>query len=208
MKWKSAPVGRLTDEEYRKWYQRMSESRRARVDRLAREEIRKRSVMGEILARQAASEETGIPPEEILVLSAPDGRPYAEEPPVFLSITHTAELAAAAADTRPVGIDAEKIRPVKLLPAKRAFTAEEQRFLFGFDPADEDFGRIPDDETLQRFFFLWTRYEAWVKRFGDGIGKPAEGKDPALLETFCRDGYMISVARSPGDPESVPRIPG
>ena len=197
MKWRSSLLTELTDGEYRDWYLLMSESRRARVDRLIREEDRKRSILGEVLARKAASEETGIPPEEIDVQSAPDGRPYVKDQPVFLSITHSGGLAAAAADILPVGIDAERIRPMKLLPAKRVFSDEEKRYLFGTDPDEGEYRKKPDEDTLQRFFFLWTRYEARIKRSGVPLGALPEKGEAVLLETFRQGEYVISLARTP-----------
>ena len=201
MNWKCSLISELTDGEYREWYRLMSESRRARVGRLTREEDRKRSIMGEILARKAASEETGIPPEKITVLSAPDGRPYVKDPPVFLSITHSGDMAAAAADILPVGIDAERIRPVKLLPAKRVFSSEEKSFLFGSGYGEEDFRKKPDEDTLQRFFLLWTRYEARIKRSGVPLGSMPDKEDPVILETFREGEYVISLAHTPAKRE-------
>ena len=190
------PLGEVSDAAYKKWYGLMSESRKARVDRLTRKDAKRRTVAGEIAARRAAAELLGIPPEEITLFAEPGGRPYAEG--IYLSISHSGELAAAAADRSPVGIDVEKIRPVRLSAAKKVFTPEELFHLFGREPDSADFGRLPDPETLGRFFYLWTRHEAWVKRDGRGLRLTPEKKDDSLLETVRRDGYVISFARWPG----------
>jgi len=81
--------------------------------------------------------------------------------PVFVSLTHTDRLVAAAFATARVGIDAEPVDRTPSHPALRSrmCSASELSWL------DE----LPEDQRDQGFLRLWTRKESYGKAIGVGL---------------------------------------
>lgn len=83
---------------------------------------------------------------------------------LHFNLAHSHELALiAVACAVPVGVDAERIRPMRDADriAERFFSAREA----------ETFRSVPATEQDAAFFSLWTRKEAWLKATGDGISE-------------------------------------
>ncbi len=129
---------------------------------------------------------------------------------IYLSVSHSAQMAAATASYRPAGIDIERVREVRNVDGVRAH-------ITGFLPRHADATREPDAhaEVLR----AWTRYEATVKALGVGRALvPSEfagnaepditfrglnlplNLNTATLHTHRRnqhDSYLLSVAARP-----------
>lgn len=95
--------------------------------------------------------------EESIV--APEGKkPFISgHPEIHYNISHCAGLVVLAFSDGPVGVDAEKIRPVKDSLIRRVLTESEQTFLYKMEPRDEWFTRF------------WTLKESYLKYTGDGL---------------------------------------
>lgn len=94
------------------------------------------------------------------------GKPYLlNDPTVFFSLSHTDGLWVCAVSDDEVGIDAEKIRPLKNA-AKIA-----RRFL------PKDAGDLVEKNGIGEFFRQWTAFESRAKQSGDGLSKIG-GKSP------------------------------
>lgn len=169
MKWYKYDIRDLTDAEYNKWYSLMSEVKQHRVDRFRFADDKKRSVVGEMLARKAIAEWCGITPENIAFDIKEHGKPYAKNLPAEFNISHSGDMVVCAVDNKPIGIDIEKIRPIDLAVAKRICTDEELLYLFDHKPEDRDFTYTTNTKILTRFFELWTKKEAYGKHFGYGL---------------------------------------
>ena len=116
----------------------------------------------------------------------------------FFSISHSSELVACAVGEEPVGIDVEKIKPVKQRKTYPLFSETESRYV-----------NESEDSSLA-FLTLWTRKEACVKAIGgkmsDMAGIVLAREDLSLkpryksfiLKTEEKDGYLISTAVSAG----------
>lgn len=78
---------------------------------------------------------------------------------IYLSVSHSADMAAAAASLHPVGIDVERIRTVRNVDDVGAHIA-------GFMPQHYAGGPLPDSHA--EVLGAWTRYEAAVKALGVG----------------------------------------
>lgn len=91
--------------------------------------------------------------------NAAEGKPFVENCPVAFSITHTGNIVGVAvSEKHPVGLDIEKIRPMRKGFAARYFSKREQAEINAAnDPA----------EALIR---LWTAKEAVGKYHGTGLG--------------------------------------
>ena len=97
----------------------LPEERREKALRIRREEARLRSIGASLLLRAA-----GIEPP---FACGEHGKPYIPGGPHF-SLTHSGTLAALAVSGTPVGLDIEKIAPVRRAAA-RALTIEERKYM-------------------------------------------------------------------------------
>ena len=194
MKFYQYNIRDLSDDNYRHYYSLMCEEKKRRVDRFRFEDDKKRTVVGEMLARQAISEWCGVPEESIVFAIAEHGKPYAKDLNVEFNISHSADMVVCVVDDNPVGVDIEKNRPVDLNTAKRIFKEEEIQYIFGCAPDGEDYNHYINDAALQRFFELWTKKEAYGKLVGVGIFTEANAE--ANFTTSIKNGYCISIASS------------
>ena len=91
------------------------------------------------------------------------GKPFFMRSAVEFSLTHTKTMALCALSDRPVGVDAETIRPVRPRVPERTMNPPELAWMARFADRDEAFLR------------LWTAKEAWSKMTGRGLeGRPKE----------------------------------
>ena len=194
MKFYQYSIRDLSDESYIHYYLLMSEEKKRRVDRFRFEDDKKRTVVGEMLARRAISKWCGVPEESIVFEIAEHGKPYAKDLNVEFNISHSADMVVCAVDDNPVGVDIEKIRSVDLNTAKRIFNDWEIRYIFECIPDVEDYNCYLNDAVLQRFFELWTKKEAYGKLLG--VGLFTESNSDVDLTSSIENGYCVSVAAS------------
>ena len=170
----------------------LPEERREKALRIRREEARLRSIGASLLLRAA-----GIEPP---FACGEHGKPYIPGGPHF-SLTHSGMFAALAVSDTPVGLDIEKIAPVRRAAA-RALTIEERKYM--------------EADPERRFAYLWTRKEAALKCTGAGLSKPMNAfsvlGDAAILDgetlslyTVEYGGYMLSTAVAAPSAAFVPR---
>lgn len=149
-----ADMGRAEEEA---WLREMDDAARLRAERTTHPLRRRQRIAGEHLARAAAAEWLGLEPAAVTLRRLPSGRPAAEG--CFLSLSHSDGLVVCAVGDRPLGVDAERIRPMKEAVACHCFTAAEQALL----------AAAPEEERERCFWRLWTGKEALVKRTGEGL---------------------------------------
>lgn len=91
----------------------------------------------------------------------PHGKPYLIGcPEIHFNISHCDGLAACAIDSRPVGIDVERIRPCRDSLLLRVLSEHERQQV-------EAAGSREEQE--ERFFRFWTLKESYLKAVGCGI---------------------------------------
>lgn len=146
----------------------LPEERREKALRIRREEARLRSIGASLLLRAAGLE----PP----FACGEHGKPYIPGGPHF-SLTHSGTFAALAVSDTPVGLDIEKIAPVRRAAA-RALTIEERDYM----KADPE----------RRFAYLWTRKEAVLKCTGAGLSQPMNAFS-VLGDTASPEGALLSL---------------
>jgi len=140
---------------------------RARALRFVRPRDRRRFLLCRSALRRILGRLTGIEPERIGFRAGPGGKPELEPErnasgTLRFNVTHSADLALiAVSDGREVGVDLERIRPIK--EAERIvesyFTREE---------ISEFLHLAPEDRPLA-FLRGWTRKEAILKAKGVGL---------------------------------------
>lgn len=165
MKIYKSALANLSERDFEKYLALMSDSRRNAVLRMRLENDRKRTVLGEMLARRAISEQSGIEEDTIIIHRAENGKPYCENASVCFSISHSKEYVVCAAGHYPIGADIEKIRFTEPRVAKMCCIESDFNYIFGTNELPNAF----DAEQLERFFTLWTAKEAYCKFTGVGV---------------------------------------
>ncbi len=185
MKLYKAYVSRLSDEEYEKYFSMMSSDRQQDVLRKRLDDDKKRSVLGEMLARLGIAELLGVLPEDIVLRRTDKGKPYAEGLDVSFSVSHSEDMVICAVGKGAIGADVEHIRHINRNVSRFACTESDKDFVFSSEYGWET-----------RFFELWTAKEAYVKSLGTGISD-LKSFDYLSIKPFCdsftENGYIITV---------------
>lgn len=187
-------IENLTDAEYEKWFSLMTKDKRERVSRYKDTQRRKCSVAGEKLVKEYIGKSLNISPEALLILTDKNGKPYIENCPIHFNISHCENILAYAFSDKEIGIDIEKIRPISLSVAKRFFSEEEQKYVFGFIPTKEDIKSFDDIITYEKIYRIFTLKEAICKKSGIGIKGLKEADALAYFNSsFRKDNFIISI---------------
>lgn len=168
MKIYTALLSEISDIELEKGFSMMDEERKQAVLRYRGEKDRKRTIIGEMLARKGISEATGVPESDILFGRSESGKPYAKNVDIEFNVSHSKDMIVCAVSKSKIGIDVEFIRDIDMRITKIACTESDKEYIFGRRDADIE-SIIPDEEKIVRFFKLWTAKEAYFKYHGSGI---------------------------------------
>ncbi len=88
------------------------------------------------------------------------GKPYLPDyPHIYFNISHSGGMAVCALGNRPLGVDAEQIRPAKLRTTRRMLTEGERIYLEA----------CPEGMQDREFFRIWTLKESYAKALGMGL---------------------------------------
>lgn len=177
MDWLICRTCDFSDREYAAVYTQLSHSRKVHIDAFTNEGARKCSLAGELLLRKLLAQK-GIPsiPER-----APSGQPVLPDNAAFVSISHCDDWVVCAVSSTPVGIDIEKIRPVRQGMAQRVCTPEELAYV---------------GQDMTRFFEIWTAKEAYFKMKGTGITNFQAINILTLhRQVFRQEDYLIQIVQ-------------
>ena len=153
-------IDEFTDNDYNKCLGLMEPTRKAKLLSGKHTLTRDMSIFGEWVTKTELSKITGIDIENIKLARTEKGKPYAVDIPYFFNISHCENLLAIAIDKKSIGIDIEKIKPLKSDVTKALCTQSDIDFL---NSADDDKMR------LVNFYKIWTAKEAYFKMLGSGI---------------------------------------
>ncbi len=151
-------VSNVTEAEYVREYNRLSEYNKKRIS-IMRPQDKRRSLAGLILLRKKIAEQYGVENYEFTYNE--NGKPLLDF--CWFSISHSGGYVACALGDNPVGVDTEVIRDIPFRNDYRLFTLEEVMYV------NEN-----EKEHNLRFFEVWTKKEAYIKAKGlrliDGLG--------------------------------------
>lgn len=140
---------------------------RRRLERMHDSAARDRSLAAWLLARVLLCEQLAIANSALHITRNPKGKPVLPDGAMHFNLSHAATAAAVAVASRPVGVDVEAPRPVRLELATRFFSPAERAYVF--DGAAES--------APQRFLEIWVQKEACIKREGRGVPAPLSALD-------------------------------
>lgn len=148
-------INTVTPEEFGSAFSVADSERQRYIDCAVKPETKKLRIAADMLARKAISEYCSIPQSEILFSKSKSGKPYVLECDDHFSISHSGEWVICAVDSREIGADIEKIRPIR----KNIY----ERFAA---PCEIDY----INESPENLFRIWVLKEAYFKCIGTGLG--------------------------------------
>lgn len=135
----------------------MDEERRRRVNDIAGEDDRRRTVAGELLARRLLAQRLGCGEGEVPLCWDEMGKPTVDAVGVYVSVSHSGPYAVCAIADVPVGVDVEVVRSADEKFMRRVCSEAEMAYI-----------RVGDDGDCARFWEIWTAKEALFKLTGKG----------------------------------------
>lgn len=145
----------ITESDLNIWFDAMSGERKEEVCRLLNPAKRACKIAADRLCKTAVSEFCGYRYENIKIKKNEHGKPFAENLPIFFSMSHSGNFIVCAVSDNEIGIDIEKIRPINLKAAAKFATPEETDYI---------------NSSSNGFFEIWTLKEAYFKCIGTGLG--------------------------------------
>ena len=164
----------------------MGETRRRRVADIAGEDDRKRTIAGELLARQMLAARLGCPEKDVPLSWDELGKPSVEREGVYVSVSHSGAWAVCVTADAPVGVDVEVVRSAQEKFMRRVCSEQEMAYI-----------RSGDDGDCQRFWEIWTAKEALFKLTGKGpllALSRLELPEGVALDHIMRNGCAVTVA--------------
>lgn len=103
-------------------------------------------------------------PARIEIAFGPKGKPYLPGGELDFNLSHSFDRALIGFSLKPLGIDIERLRPIKeaLKLAARFFSPDEASAVRA----------LPPERLYEGFFEIWTMKEAYVKATGEGLSRP------------------------------------
>lgn len=202
-------IRHMDGQTYQTAFAQADKEKQAVVIRLRSEQAKKCAVAGDMLAREEIARRCGVRKEDIVFQKNEYGKPFAQALRVQFNISHSGDMVLCAVSDDPVGVDVEKVRPVRLKTAKRICTEQELRYLFGKQPTEEDY-LCDDQAVLQRFFEIWCAKEAYFKCIGTGIRAPQTADITFLLgapHSFYLGGYQACLCVQKEEMSSITPTP-
>jgi 4'-phosphopantetheinyl transferase len=179
----------------------LSPDETSRLSGFVDQSARKTFLLSRVGLRILLGRYLGVCPENVELDYGAYGKPYfvqaLEALPVDFNLSHTQGLIAIAVSANPIGIDIERIDP----------SLDVER-LQGYVLTEAEARKITRSEMAARtmeFFRCWTRKEAILKLWGQGITQPLTTletgemslfSDQELLTCSPCDDYIISIASS------------
>ena len=161
----TASLDSFGQEEYEKYYALADETRRRDIDRKRIENDKRRSLLGDALARRGISELLCIDERDIIFARGENGKPYCQNAEVSFSISHSKERVICAVGFGGLGADTEKIRYTEPRVMRACCADTDFAYILGGEGEAESF----TENQLKRFFYLWTAKEAYCKHIGIGV---------------------------------------
>lgn len=126
--------------------------------------LSQRYILAHGALRQILQLYLGIDAKDISIGADENGKPFLEKhKSIYISLSHSHELAVFALALTPVGIDVELLRPLadQASLVKRFFASSEADYILS----------VNKERLIETFFQFWTAKEAIAKATGLGLAK-------------------------------------
>lgn len=173
----------------------LDDEERARAARFRFDQHRARFIVSHGVLRKILGRYLKADPAALRFRSSPRGKPYLDPAcDLQFNLSHSSGLGIYAVTFgRRVGVDIERIeaRPDLLEVARRFFTPEE-------------FALLEPNRSLELFYRIWTRKEAWLKATGEGLRAIGTSPDPSrwhICDLAIERDYAAALATEGAEPE-------
>lgn len=154
----------LTYDQYERLLNNIAVEKKTKLGKFLFYEDAQRSLLGDLLIRMLIYKYNYSNKKTIVFKENKYGKPYlADSSNIHFNISHSGNHVVCAICDKPVGIDIEDIKPIDLNIAKRFFTSNEYNYITMAKSIESKY---------QKFYFIWTRKEAYVKQQGIGLNIP------------------------------------
>lgn len=168
-------ITKISDTDFREWFENMDSERKEAVLRLKIVQKQKSSIAADRLCRSAISAFCGVSPDGIIFNKNKHGKPYAIGLPVHFNISHSGDMVICAVSEKEIGADIEKIRKINPRTAEKFAAPDELEYIRNSDNG---------------FFEIWTLKEAYFKCIGTGLNSDIKNV------SFSIDGSEILCSES------------
>jgi 4'-phosphopantetheinyl transferase len=158
-----------------KYHSLLSADECSRADRFCSRIHRNRFVTSRGILRTLLGHYLDAPPQSLSLAYGPHGKPVLSQLTLHFNVSHSENYALFAfSSSSPLGVDIERLRPMPdaLQLATDFFSPTEIRELHA----------VPAAHQVLAFFKCWTRKEALVKAFGEGLSFPLDQFSVSLDE--------------------------
>lgn len=185
--------------EYEKYIKFISEKRKRRIAGFRFDKDKIVSLCSELLIRCKLSEILNTKPNEIIIETDNNGKPYVSNfENIFFSLSHSGDMILLAIDTCRIGADIELIKKDNTALAKSFFTNGEYDFI------------INSEDSVRSFYMVWTMKEAYLKMTGEGIINGLDNFDVfnanfnKMLKNYSdSDKYMTAICKERWDKKEL-----
>lgn len=140
--------------------ERLYPERKSRVLAFRRREPAYTSIVAGLMLQTLVEQKLGITPQALVLEKNENGKPMVQgHPEFYFNLSHAGDYVVLAHGDVPLGVDIEQIRTQNLHVAKRCYTEAEYAY-------------VTEGDADERFFYLWTMKESYLKLTGDGISIP------------------------------------
>ena len=181
-------IPEISNETFQRLLPKVSLERQSKIARIKQYTQKCESLMAEILCRVVLVQNFGMEEKDIIIKKTAQGKPFLSDSGLFISLSHTDGMVAVAVSDCEVGVDIERTKLVDLKIAKRFFTDSEQDYVF------------ESDDATDRFFEIWTKKEAYIKKIGKGLSTDigvCTIENAECFKTFKHGEYTVSVCTDP-----------
>ncbi len=173
-----------TAELYNKMLELVGENKREKLLRLKQHKKQLQSLIADVLLRVILCTRFNIDVND-MKFDDMNGKPYLVGESICFNVSHSDNMVVVAVSDQNIGVDLEKTRNINPKLIDRYFTKCEKEYI----SVD-----LPDWQT--RFFEVWTKKEAFLKRSGVGLRvklNELETKTCEGIKTYNLDGFALSV---------------
>lgn len=162
---------------FHRFYSGVSRERQEKIDRLRRQEDKKRSLAAEVLLMAALKREKGESADALRFSYGACGKPYLEGPEnnYYFNLSHSGSRVLCALAETEVGCDVEQISGRNWKCAERFLTQQEADWIRQNTRCGEKLAPGQTEAYKSMLCRLWTLKESFVKNIGTGITSPLHG---------------------------------
>lgn len=146
----------------------ISEEKNIRVTKFQKKDDKIRGICSELLIRKMIIDELKIDNGDIVFEFNKYGKPFLKgRDDIYFNTSHSGEYVVCCLDNKPIGIDVEMIKNIDFEGiVENFFTPIEKEYILNKSSL------ISLEESINRFYEVWTLKESFIKCIGKGLSMP------------------------------------